>query len=370
MKNILLKCLSILFLIINFIHAGEITVTLVGTDPLTINIKADNQKVEAGNISIYLYFRDDGITDLDIKNVDVSQITNTFGWATPFETKGIETGVYKVSGFTFTRRLFYDNADISGNDFWTTDGINVIVCDFTTMGNGHVFVEINGPDGLTDWSGTPDKVSFANQEIALPVELSSLNALVENNFISIEWVTANEIDYPGFEIYRALEKEADYVLLSGYETNPDLTRKGDSSDAQEYGYIDKSVEAGITYWYKLANVDFNGNKAFQTSISATLPLLPDKFQLYQNYPNPFNPTTTIRFDIPSTGAKVVDTKLIIYNSLGQLIKNLYNENLSAGSYEIQWNGTTDVGNRAASGIYFAVFRADGFTQTKKLVLLK
>ena len=98
--------------------------------------------------------------------------------------------------------------------------------------------------------------------------------------------------------------------------------------------------------------------------------IPTRYSLYQNYPNPFNPTTTLRFDIPSTGAELVDTKLIIYNSLGQSIKKLYNENLSAGSYEIQWDGTNDFGKSAPTGIYFALFRADGFTQLRKLVLIK
>ena len=98
--------------------------------------------------------------------------------------------------------------------------------------------------------------------------------------------------------------------------------------------------------------------------------IPHKFQLYQNYPNPFNPVTTIRFDIPAMGVGLVDIKLAIYNSLGQLIKTIYKDKLSPGSYEVQWDGRTDFGNNAPSGIYFAIFKADGYSQTRKLVLLK
>jgi hypothetical protein len=98
---------------------------------------------------------------------------------------------------------------------------------------------------------------------------------------------------------------------------------------------------------------------------------PTKFQLYQNYPNPFNPATNIRFDIPPRiGGGIVDISLLIYDSLGQLTKTLYKDILSSGSYEIRWDGTTDLGNNAPSGTYFVAFRANDFSQTGKLVLVK
>jgi parallel beta-helix repeat protein len=109
-----------------------------------------------------------------------------------------------------------------------------------------------------------------------------------------------------------------------------------------------------------------------TPVNIINPILknPHEFQLYQNYPNPFNPTTTIRFDIPITGSGLIDTRIDIYNSIGQAIKTLYQDRLNAGSYEVQWDGTTDLGNIAPSGIYFVVLRANEFTQTGKLVLVK
>ncbi len=99
--------------------------------------------------------------------------------------------------------------------------------------------------------------------------------------------------------------------------------------------------------------------------------IPHKFQLYQNYPNPFNPATNILFDIPPLrGSGFIDITLVIYDSLGQLIKTLYKDKLSPGSYEVQWDGRTNLGNLVPSGIYFAMFNADGFSQTRKLVLVK
>lgn len=107
-----------------------------------------------------------------------------------------------------------------------------------------------------------------------------------------------------------------------------------------------------------------------TSVEEGTADIPTVFQLHPNYPNPFNPSTTLRFDIPATGSAFVDVRLVIYNSLGQAIRTLYQDKSSPGSYEIQWDGRTDFGGNAPSGVYFVVFNAGSFTQTGKLLLLK
>jgi len=94
------------------------------------------------------------------------------------------------------------------------------------------------------------------------------------------------------------------------------------------------------------------------------------YQLHPASPNPFNPTTTLNFDVPRETSGFVNVSLKIYNSLGETVKTLYQGNLSAGSYQIEWNGTTEAENLTPSGIYFAIFKAGDFTQTMKLVLLK
>jgi hypothetical protein len=90
-------------------------------------------------------------------------------------------------------------------------------------------------------------------------------------------------------------------------------------------------------------------------------IIPEKYELYQNYPNPFNPVTNIKFDLPGSSR----VKLVIYNSIGQKVAELFNGELSAGTYKYSW----DAGN-FASGIYFYRIESDNFVATKKLVLLK
>jgi len=94
--------------------------------------------------------------------------------------------------------------------------------------------------------------------------------------------------------------------------------------------------------------------------------LPKVFALNQNYPNPFNPMTTIDFALPTASY----VKMVVYNLLGQKIKTLVDEELTAGYKSVTWDGTTEGGSAAASGIYFYKIEAKNFTSTKKLMLLK
>jgi hypothetical protein len=91
-------------------------------------------------------------------------------------------------------------------------------------------------------------------------------------------------------------------------------------------------------------------------------LMPAHFSLDQNFPNPFNPSTTIRFNV----SKVTPVTLKIYNTLGQLVTTLVNNQvMSVGSHIVTWNAST-----LASGIYFYSLEAGGNVTTKKMVLLK
>lgn len=95
---------------------------------------------------------------------------------------------------------------------------------------------------------------------------------------------------------------------------------------------------------------------------------PAVFSLYQNYPNPFNPSTKIKFSIPTveTGhASSLQVTLKVYDILGKEIAMLVNEEKTAGNFEVIFNG-----NRFSSGIYFYRLQAGGYSQTRKMILLK
>lgn len=96
------------------------------------------------------------------------------------------------------------------------------------------------------------------------------------------------------------------------------------------------------------------------------PTKPTVFSLAQNFPNPFNPKTMIRFALPKDSW----VKLEVYNILGQKVKTLVDENLTAGVKEVEWDGKDNKGLEVASGIYFYKIKADDFSDVKKMVMLK
>jgi hypothetical protein len=90
--------------------------------------------------------------------------------------------------------------------------------------------------------------------------------------------------------------------------------------------------------------------------------IPTTYSLMQNYPNPFNPTTKIQYSLP----EVSYARLSIYNSIGQEVMQLVNENnQSAGKYIIDFNA-----QNLPSGIYFYKLQTTKFVDTKKMLLLK
>ena len=94
--------------------------------------------------------------------------------------------------------------------------------------------------------------------------------------------------------------------------------------------------------------------------------LPEHFALFQNYPNPFNPETQISYQIPEDNF----VSLKIFNSLGQEIRTLVNENQQTGNFSVLWNGRDDFGELVGSGFYFYVLKAGEFRGTKKALLLR
>ncbi len=86
--------------------------------------------------------------------------------------------------------------------------------------------------------------------------------------------------------------------------------------------------------------------------------IPKEFALHQNYPNPFNPSTTIEYILPQDS----HVTLSIYNISGQVMSVLKDEYQSAGNYSVTWDAS-----EISNDLYFCTLKANGFTQTRKMV---
>jgi hypothetical protein len=89
--------------------------------------------------------------------------------------------------------------------------------------------------------------------------------------------------------------------------------------------------------------------------------VPREFGLHQNYPNPFNPVTKIRFDIP----KMTQASIKVYDIIGNEVAVIYSGELHAGFYEAELNGAN-----YASGVYFYRLETPGYSNVKRMVLVK
>jgi hypothetical protein len=250
------------------------------------------------------------------------------------------TGVYKSTngGSTFINHNF----TFSSNKILTYD-YKTMVC-VTGASNGGVWI-------YTDSS-------------LIPVELSSFTAVAENGNVLLSWTTATELNNSGFEI-----EKSDFTN-SQWQKTGFVPGFGTVSEPHFYSFIDDNVENG-NYYYRLKQIDFDGSFTYSEIINVEIQA-PIEFALDQNFPNPFNPSTKIRFTIPiviatplGRGKQSQMVTLKVYDVLGNEVATLVNGDFILGEYEVNFSAMG-----RTSGIYFYKLEAGGFTQTKKMILIK
>ena len=229
-----------------------------------------------------------------------------------------------------------------------------VVFPYLTNGTKYYFTVIpyNGTGSSINYkiNGTLPRVVGIQ---ALPVELTSFNCNAVDNSVILDWTTATEINNNGFEIERRSNLDVNYWENIGF-----VSGNGNSTEINRYNFTDMLTVPG-KYYYRLKQLDFDGSFEYSQEVFVNV-LKPITYKLNQNYPNPFNPTTKIAFQLPE------DSKVAIriYNVLGQLVYTLLEENMSAGSYEKEFNASS-----LQSGVYFYRLETDNFSDVKKMVLL-
>ena len=209
-------------------------------------------------------------------------------------------------------------------------------------------------------------------DAALAVELSSFTAENLNGQVVLKWTTESEIENQGFILER---READipdsWQEIASFLTHNELEGQGTVTYSTNYVYVDKLVQAGHTYKYRLADVDYNSVVEYHNTVTViveenNLSGTPEKFTVKPAYPNPFNPSTTIRYGLNIDSRVTVE----IYDILGKLISTLINTEQSQGWHSVIWNGTNKYGEQTPAGLYLSKITSGNEVKTAKLMLLK
>ena len=154
-------------------------------------------------------------------------------------------------------------------------------------------------------------------------------------------------------LFKILPADSQKITFSVY---PSLINRSGLNIYTQPILITSKFGTGSTIFSKSIRFHLTGVLGVQNENADKL-----SFRLDQNYPNPFNPATLIKFSIPSNGRVI----LKIYNVTGRLVSVLVNGNFEKGNYSVEFNG-----NNLPSGVYFYKLESGGYSDIKKLVLLK
>ena len=186
----------------------------------------------------------------------------------------------------------------------------------------------------------------------VPVELSAFSAIVIKRNVVLNWTTESELNNQGFEVERK-NQDGKFVAIGHVNGN------GTTTERKQYSFTDVSLQEG-KYFYRLKQVDFNGAYEYSNEVLAEI-TTPLEFALNQNYPNPFNPSTSISFSL----AEPSFVKLAVYNLLGEEVQVLKNENMDAGSFNVNFDAAS-----FPSGMYLYKIETAQFTSVRKMMLMK
>ena len=192
-----------------------------------------------------------------------------------------------------------------------------------------------------------------NETTALPVELTTFDAVREDGAVVLRWETVAETNNAGFSVQRSVEgawQEVTFVSGAGTTRQP---------QAYRYADTDLPYEAE-TIAYRLKQVDTDGTSTYSDEIEIQRQT-PERLTLRGNIPNPFRAQTTLRYALPTAGP----VRMSVYDLMGRRVATLVSETQSAGRKKVVFRA-----QGLASGTYFVRLRSNGQTLTQRLTVVR
>ena len=188
------------------------------------------------------------------------------------------------------------------------------------------------------------------------VTLSSFQAESAPEGILLRWqVPGGTTGDLAFNIYRA---------LSPGDVAERLNTDGVLAGLLGYEFLDRTAERGMTYAYRLGVLE-GGTESMSWWITGSRAGAPG-FAFGNPRPNPSHGAT----DIPFSLDRRVPVSVRILDTQGRLVRTIDAGTLGPGTHTIRWDGNDSRGKSAASGVYFAVARADSREARLRLTLIR
>jgi hypothetical protein len=354
-----------------------------------------NQHVSGTELFFDLYILRTGGTPLYLGNADLVVTFNSGNFSSPsyvVTTEGM-TGWYTISSSILSSNRAILN--IGQPPFSNQTQFDARVQNISNSGNGTLIASVK-ITGISNFSGTANlqwRTSSPNATIvwnfdntdpwtahnvtsngtytnpsdqSLPVAMTSVVASASREQgVVVEWRVESETDCAGFHVLRSAGSDGNYQQITD-EANM-IAGRGNASDAKDYRFVDRNVENGKVYWYKIVEVSTKGKRETYGPISVTaLSPVPTEFGFSECYPNPFNPATTVDYKI----AENCNVSVVVYDIMGKQIRTVVAGSKPAGYYKATWNGRDDRGEAVPTGIYFIRMQSADFSKVRKVMMMK
>ncbi|MDO9390741.1 MAG: LamG-like jellyroll fold domain-containing protein [bacterium] len=193
------------------------------------------------------------------------------------------------------------------------------------------------------------------------VELSSFTAISQPGRVEITWNTASESNSASWMVERSLTADNGYALVGK------LPAAGNTASGSSYSFVDDQAEAGVTYYYKIAEQELDGKVTYYGPVSASAGISLGSFENQVSIsPNPCTQYAAIKYQI----SKSVMVNVSIYNMLGQQVRTVFSGSRQAGAYSLRWDGNNAQGQAVPAGVYVLRLSAGEQMFTKRITLLK
>lgn len=309
-----------------------------------------------------------------------------------YDTNGnlIWEASYRFSSIAHYRGVFIKN-DVSGNTYVAGESTGLGYGD-----NDFVTLKYNS-SGQQEWAALYRGTEYNSQYIRGMAIDNEQNVYITGesggDYATIKYNPAGEQQWRALYDGEANDRDEVYGIVVDKFSNVYVTGwsyAGESLDIITLKYNTYGIEqckqsyrgpAGGTSCANYITIDSLGNiyvsgfsdgegsgadiilikYSVSTAVNSSLTEVPSKYSLSQNYPNPFNPNTTIEFSLPEN----TFVTLKVFDVTGREVYTLMNESLSSGFYKFNFNGAY-----LAGGTYFYKLQTTGFTETKKMILVK